>query len=124
MILTGLLLTGSRGGIIATGLGFLVLARFECAERKDDRCGTKRCLLIFAVLVVGAVFVGFSDVFVGRVGAHGLYEQGRSRVFLVTILSILAAPLLGFGYGTFSAAFPMFHDESVSIWIFLGQGSQ
>src|SRR5438067_3906401 len=50
----------------------------------------------------GAVFVGFSDIFVGRIGANGVYETGRWRVFLATISSILASPVLGFGYGTFS----------------------
>jgi O-antigen ligase len=130
VILTGLLLSGSRGGIIATGCGFLVLLALNMRREKRSLNGTKRSLrheeslrqeallLIFATLVVGAVFVAFSNVFVGRIGAGGIYEQGRSTVFTVAILSILSSPLLGFGYGTFSAAFPMFHDESVSMWVF------
>jgi O-antigen ligase len=121
VILTGLLLSGTRGGIISTGIGFLTL--LALSVRREERRSLQHLrqealLLIFAMLVVGAVFVGFSDVFVGRVGQNGLYETGRSRVFLATISSILTAPLLGFGYGTFSAAFPMFHDQSVSIWNF------
>ena len=119
VILTALLLTGNRGGIIATGIGFLVLLALNI-RRRGERGSLRHeaLVLIFAVVVVGAVFVGFNDVFVGRVGAHGLYEVGRARVFMATISSILTAPLLGFGYGTFSAAFPMFHDESMSIWVF------
>jgi O-antigen ligase len=118
VILTGLLLSGSRGGIIATGLGFLALLALNVQRENRRSLRAEALLLIFAVVVVGAVLVGFSDVFVGRVEAGGLYEQGRLRVFVVTILSILTTPLLGFGYGTFSAAFPMFHDESVSMWVF------
>jgi O-antigen ligase len=123
VILTGLLLTGSRGGIIATGCGFLVLLALNMrGERRSLRHkGSLRheaLLLIFATLVVGAVFVAFSNVFVGRIGADGVYEQGRLHIFTVAILSILSSPVLGFGYGTFSAAFPMFHDESVNIWSF------
>jgi O-antigen ligase len=117
VILTGLLLSGSRGGIIATGLGFLVLLALS-VRRERQSLRHEALLLIFATVVVGAVFIGFSDVFVGRVGERGLYEEGRSRVFSVTISSILTSPLLGFGYGTFSAAFPMFHDESVDMWVF------
>jgi hypothetical protein len=117
VILTSLLLTGNRGGIIATGLGFLVLLVLN-ARRERRSLGHETLLVIFAAVVVGAVFVGFSDLFVGRLGAQGVYEEGRLRVFMVTIWSILTAPLLGFGYGTFSAAFPMFHDESVNIWKF------
>jgi O-antigen ligase len=117
VILTGLLLSGSRGGIIATGFGLLAL--FALNVRRGKRSlRHEALLLIFVALAVGAVFVAFSDVFIGRVGEHGMYEQGRLHAFLVTILSILTAPILGFGYGTFSAAFPMFHDESVSVWGF------
>jgi O-antigen ligase len=123
VILTGLLLSGSRGGIIATGCGFLVLLALNMRSekrslRQEGSLRHEALLLIFATLVVGAVFVAFSNVFVGRIGADGVYEQGRLNIFIVTILSILSSPLLGFGYGTFSAAFPMFHDESVAIWSF------
>jgi branched-subunit amino acid transport protein AzlD len=117
VILTGLLLTASRGGIIATGLGFLALLALV-ARREKGSLRQEALLLFFAAVVVAAAIVGFSDVFVARVEANGLYEQGRLRAYIATIWSILAAPLLGFGYGTFSAAFPMFHDESVSMWYF------
>jgi O-antigen ligase len=121
VILTGLLLSGTRGGIISTGLGFFALLALNVRRReRQSRRHLKQeaLLLIFATIVAGIAFVGFSDVFVGRVGANGLYETGRMQIFLATIDSILAAPLLGFGHGTFSAAFPMFHDESVNIWNF------
>jgi O-antigen ligase len=117
VIVAGLLFSGSRGGIIATGLGFLVLLVLN-VRRERQSLRHEALLLVFAVVIVGAVFVAFSDIFVGRVGGNGLYETGRARIFLATISSILAAPLLGFGHGTFSAAFPMFHDESVNIWNF------
>ena len=39
-----------------------------------------------------------------------------SAVYLITMRSILAAPLLGYGYGTFVDVFPMFRDQSVSTW--------
>jgi O-antigen ligase len=123
VILTSLLLTGSRGGIIATGLGLMTLLALNVRrEKRSDRDKAAPwhgiLLAIFAILVVSVVFVGFSDAFVGRIGAHGVYEQGRLRLFQATISSILASPVLGFGYGTFSAAFPMFHDESLGIWVF------
>jgi O-antigen ligase len=123
VILTSLLLTGSRGGIIATGLGLITLlvlnVRREKRSHRDKATPWHEILLvIFAILVVAIVFISFSDILVGRIGAHGIYEQGRLRIFQTTISSIMAAPLLGFGYGTFSAAFPMFHDESLGIWAF------
>jgi O-antigen ligase len=118
IILISLLLSGTRGGILSTGVGFLTLLVLNAPSERRGLQPSEALLLIVAAALVGTVFVGFSDVFVGRVGENGLYETGRARVFLATISSILAAPLLGFGYGTFSATFPMFHDQSVSIWNF------
>jgi O-antigen ligase len=34
---------------------------------------------------------------------------------MMTINSILRAPVLGYGYGTFVAVFPMFRDDSVNV---------
>ena len=77
-------------------------------------------LVLFAALLVGVAFVGFGDVLVGQITAQGLYDPGRPAVLMVTLRSILSAPLLGFGYGTFSTAFPMFHDDSIGIWFLSG----
>ena len=117
VILVGVLLTGSRGGIIATALGIFVLFTLNVRRAGSSRRGEVLLLLSAAVLVVTA-FIGFSDVFVGRIKAQGFYDEGRSWVPLLTIRSILNAPLLGYGYGTFSAIFPMFRDDSISVWGF------
>ena len=37
-------------------------------------------------------------------------------VYSIAIRSIINAPLLGYGYGTFADVFPMFRDQSVSTW--------
>jgi O-antigen ligase len=117
VILTGVVLSGSRGGIIATGVGFLVLLVLT-ARREKHSLRREALLLIFAAVVVSTLFVGFSDVFAGRISAEGLADHDRFRVFRVTILSILSSPVLGFGYGTFSATLPMFRDQSLNIWYF------
>ena len=36
-------------------------------------------------------------------------------VYVITLRSILDAPLLGYGYSTFSDVFPMFRDHSISL---------
>jgi len=114
VIMMALLLTGSRGGIISTALGIFVL--FCLNVRKVRGTGWNEALmLLFAVSLVAAAFVGFGDVFVGRITDQALYDQGRPAVLIVTVRSILSAPLLGLGYGTFSSAFPMFRDDSTSI---------
>ena len=112
VILAALMLTGSRGGIISTALGVFVLFILNVGKAKGRN---EALLLAFAALVVAVAFIAFGDVFVGRITDQGLYDQGRPAVLNVTIRSILSAPLLGFGYGTFSSAFPMFRDDSASL---------
>ncbi len=114
VILAALLLTGSRGGIISTVVGLFVL--FILNARRARRLGWNEVLLVvFAALLVVVAFVGFGDVLVGQITAKGLYDPGRPAVLMVTLRSILSAPLLGFGYGTFSTAFPMFRDDSIGV---------
>jgi len=112
VILAALMFTGSRGGIVATALGVFGLFVLNVGRTKSRN---DALLLSFAALIVVVGFFGFSDVVVGRITERGLSDQGRPAVFILTIKSILSAPLLGLGYGTFSSAFPFFRDNSVSI---------
>ena len=114
VIMTSLLLTGSRGGIMATALGLLVLFGLNVGKTGVSR-RNEVLLLLFAAILVATTFVAFSEALVGRITAQGLHDAGRPAVRIVTIKSILSAPLLGYGYGTFSAVFPMFRDDSTGI---------
>ena len=117
IILVALLLTGSRGGIISTAAGIFTLIVFNVGRAR--RIGKNEALLAaFAVVLVGAVFVGFGDVLVGRIVDRGIFEASKVRSYLLAIRSIESAPLLGYGYGTFGAVFPMFHDDSMSLWVY------
>jgi O-antigen ligase len=114
VIMTALLLTGSRGGIIATALGlfalFIVSVRKSGGSRRIDALP-----LVFATILLTTAFIALSDTLIGRITAQGLNDQGRPVVWMVTINSILSAPVLGYGYGTFAAVFPMFRDDSVGV---------
>jgi O-antigen ligase len=114
VILTALLLTGSRGGMIATLLGLCVLLGLNTRGRAG--VGRSETLLaLFAALLVGAAFIGFGDVLFERFTSLGLGDEGRRWAPVVILWSILSAPVLGFGYGTFAAVFPMFRDDSMSV---------
>src|SRR6185295_8165122 len=54
------------------------------------------------------------DVVLGKIRQAGLGDDNRIAVYLITLRSILNAPLVGYGYGTFADVFPMFRDQSVS----------
>ena len=63
---------------------------------------------------MGAIFLIFGDVVLGKISQLGFRDQGRIGLYVITMRSILAAPWLGYGYGTFVDVFPMFRDQSVS----------
>ena len=75
-----------------------------------------RPLLLSARLLVAATFLVFGDVVAGKIAQEGFRDESRMAVYTITMRSILDAPLLGYGYGTFADVFPMFRDQSVSTW--------
>ena len=58
----------------------------------------------------------FGDVVLGKISQLGFRDQGRIGLYVITMRSILAAPWLGYGYGTFVDVFPMFRDQSISTY--------
>lgn len=117
LIVAALLLTGSRGGVGATGLGLFVLA---VLTRKPGEPGEHHRTLPPAVLIVlgfvtvaGLLFM-FGDPFVASLRERGLADTSRASVYWLTVQSIIDRPILGHGYGTFVDVFPMYRDRSIS----------
>jgi hypothetical protein len=116
LILAALLLTGSRGAVISTALGLGVLLVLNL--RRAGHFGWSEAILAtFVALIAGGIFLAFGDRFVGRIEEHGIFDETRLVASLITLQSILSSPLLGYGYGTFAAVFPMFRDGSLTVWI-------
>jgi len=65
---------------------------------------------------VAATFLVFGDAVLGKIAQRGFNDESRIGVYIITMRSILAAPLIGYGYGTFADVFPMFRDQSVNSW--------
>ena len=102
VILAALLLTGSRGGVIAAGLGLCVLALLTHGQgtaRTKVQCG----------------WIVFSLVLADGLAVRGIYDSDRVSVYLLTLRSVLDAPWLGHGYGTFADVFPLYRDRSISV---------
>src|SRR5262249_8827974 len=70
-------------------------------------------IIIVGALLVGAIFLIFGDVVLGKISHEGVRDQGRIGLYVITMRSILAAPWLGYGYGTFADVFRMFRDQSI-----------
>src|SRR5207245_8119334 len=55
------------------------------------------------------------DAVVRHIRDQGLDDESRIAVYLIVFWSILSAPLLGYGYGTFADVFPMYRDHSIGV---------
>ena len=124
VILVALLLSQSRGGILSTALGLFVLGALTLKTRKQGSVEQRAAIIIFGALLVGVAFLAFGDVVVGRITQQGFRDNSRMAVYTIAMRSILDAPLLGYGYGTFADVFPMFRDQSVSTFGTMEHGSQ
>ena len=113
VVLVALLLSGSRGGITATTLALLVLAALTLRLRKHRFVEQREAIIVVGVLFVAATFLAFGDVVAGKIAQQGFRDESRMAVQTIAIRSILDAPLLGYGYGTFKDVFPMFRDQSL-----------
>ena len=116
VILVALLLTGSRGGIASTAFGLFVLGALTLRLRKQQFAEQREAIIVVGALLVAATFLVFGDVVLGKITQEGFRDESRMAAYMITMRSILAAPLLGYGYGTFADVFPMFRDQSVSTW--------
>ena len=113
VIIVALLGSISRGGILATALGVFSILGFTFT-RKRSRRGEQVEAILFVTLAIFAAFVVFGDLIVGRIAASGLEDTNRVAVYIIIVRSILDAPFLGLGYGTFNDVFPMYRDGSIS----------
>jgi O-antigen ligase len=106
-----LVLTGSRGGILASIAGTLAFALLVLMRGRRARAGLG---VFMALVTVGIAVFTFGDFFAARLLELGFDATDRLAVYRLTLLSILDAPWTGFGYGTFSTVFAMYRDSSVS----------
>jgi O-Antigen ligase len=116
VILVALLMSGSRGGIVSTALGLLVLGALTLKPRKRQFAEQRQAIIAFiafGALLVAAAFLAFGDVAVGKITQQGFRDESRLAVYTIAMRSIIGAPVLGYGYGTFADVFPMFRDQSV-----------
>lgn len=111
VLAVGLLGTGSRGGLISTAFGLFVFGAIS-ARSKQQRKEQRLTVAAVALLLV-AVFIAFGNEVLGKLEINGVQDQSRFDVWTATFNSILTAPLVGFGYGTFEDIFPMFRTNLI-----------
>jgi O-antigen ligase len=108
-----LVLTGSRGGILASTAGVLAWAVLGLMRGRSVRAGIG---VLIALVAVGCAILTFGDLLAERLLQEGLRASDRLAVYRLTLVSILDLPWTGFGYGTFKTVFPMYRDASLSFF--------
>ncbi|MEO8573247.1 MAG: O-antigen ligase family protein [Pyrinomonadaceae bacterium] len=109
-----LLLSGSRGGLVAflAEIIFLVLLTTETRNRSSLGLKLALAVLLFAAVLGGAIFVG-GDTSLTRVAetaASGDVTTGRSNIWKVTLEVIKTNLPFGAGLGAFGVAYTP-HDS-------------
>jgi O-antigen ligase len=114
LLMVAILLTGSRGGVIAVSIGLIVLCTLTMM--RPNWHGQKSLIvgMCGASLALATLFA-FGDIFLGALAERGFDDSNRIAIYLITLRSILDAPLSGFGYGTFADVFSMYRDRSLSV---------
>src|SRR5262249_1782991 len=90
VLVAALLLTGSRGGVIAAGFG--LLAQGVLTFRRQRREGGARWIIVVAGLAGVAILLAFGDLFLAGLAERGVGDAGRMAVYVVTLRSIFDAP--------------------------------
>ena len=80
VIMTGLLLTGSRGGIIATALGLFALFVLNVRKEQEASRRNEALLLLFAAILVATAFIAFSECLSDGLRRKGFHDEGRPVV--------------------------------------------
>jgi len=115
LILVALLLTGSRGALLSITLSLLLMVRLDHSRRRAS-CWERLVLFVLAVGCIGATVLIFGNLVGAKLEQSGIYDANRMAVYLLTLRSIVNAPLQGWGYGTFVDVFPMYRDRTIDVW--------
>lgn len=117
LLCAALALTGSRAGALVTLLGIGVLALSQLPQQKRHWS-----YVLIAAIVASAAFFFMLPVGHLAIGRFAHFDQDLTSRLAVderVVSAIGASPWLGYGYGSFMQAFPMFRDWTITpnaIW--------
>jgi O-antigen ligase len=115
VLLSALLLTQSRGGVLAFLLATLALIVSLSIGRRleSNEAPGRRAMAAFLILVVSGAAAISADPILGRVENEGLENSARASLSRSMLQAIESAPLVGHGFGAFQSYYPRFADGSV-----------
>lgn len=109
--LFALVLTNSRGGLIASSIGLLVTLAVLEIKRFRRRIGYAIALSVCALIGLAAWLTQM-----GRIASEGVIDDGRWHVYGLVAEAIGRQPWLGTGAGSFEMLFPSIRTTDLSSW--------
>ncbi len=118
VFLVSLLLTKSRGGILASLIGLTALVASFAFLTLKRRMSTSRTLAIVGLSVIGvlAAFLVLGERFLFRLHAQGLIDPGRECTYRSTWNAMLDNRWLGTGLGTFREVYPAYRSADCGLY--------
>ncbi|MBT9288476.1 O-antigen ligase family protein [Prosthecodimorpha staleyi] len=106
--LVALFLSASRGGLIATAIGFLVVFAVMGVRTQNRDVGPNwRSIVGYGSIVTG--FILFGGLALQRLNEHGA-DDSRFCTYWSTLSAVGDNWLFGTGFGTFADIFPLYRD--------------
>jgi len=115
-----ILVSGSRGGLIAWGAGLVVVAGV-LAGRRSARGAIVTFAIPVAIAIGMTVWLGFGPGASTRFSTLGKWQtyarDGRVLNWQAGLATAIAYPLTGTGYGTYRYAFQPFEQRDATTWL-------
>ena len=113
-----LILTGSRAGFVSLLAGLTAFALGLAINRRVKPMRLALAAFIGLALLGSVLFLG-GDQLLERLSTSNVEAEAPLRLSVYTLAgqSILDNPWRGFGLGTFDAAFRLYRDATVQIWV-------
>lgn len=112
-----LLLTVSRGGILASLAGLAALVMLQLKSAGGPARG-RAAIIMLILIVTGIVMMASGRGLIERIGQRGFVEDElRQTIFTTTIEAIRSAPWTGTGYGTYPDAIEAWRTNDPDIFM-------
>lgn len=114
LMLITLVSTQSRMGLFAGFVGLLTISLLAMGKLKHVSGRTIMFGILASVVVAGALLFAFGGGVLERVGTLERSTNVRAALYEQVWQMVMTRPWLGFGGGSFEAAFPLFHQLPVN----------
>lgn len=113
-----LLLTASRGGILATAAALVALIALQL-KPGNAQARHRGVIVMLFLVAAGTVLVVAGNDFIERIDQRGLTIESdlRQTIFTTTIEAIRSAPWIGTGYGTYPDAIEAWRANDPDIFM-------